>query len=313
MKKIERSFKILIIGLLAVFSVIMSCQRSMNGLAPENNSKVKFVFDFSQNRSANVAQSLQPAGFIKRIIVDVTASDMDKISKSITVSGNQVTSTLTVPQGSGRKFHFQALDQNTNLWYIGDTTAALNSADVSFSITLRPNYTEKIYKTDDGSPEGTYWFSSPDTLILNYFHSNDNVNKLSHIRLYIATDNGQNGNYRLVVLDTLGNSIWASTPVNYLGDGQWVDWTIADDVRLPGDFLVGIQHTGNNGYPEIGVDTHAALNSVAYILSSGQFLSFPYGTWMIRAVVMTPQGTRKTLSAGPPVFPAKIAGELRQK
>ncbi len=291
---------ILILGILTLLlGSFIQCQRSFDTVSPGTHSNVSFNFNFQQQQGTNTISSGENTQFIGKVYIEVTAPDMEKINRTVNINGDQVTVKMTIPQGDNRRFVIQARDSKNITWFRTDTTVSLKQTEVRFNVKMHPSFKLILFKVDDGSAEASTWFESPDTLMLSYFFSSYQTNKLLHILLYNYADNQENGNYRLVVTDTLGNLLWKSVPVDYLGEGQWIDWQIVDDVRLPQNFLVGIQYTKHNGYPEIGVDMSASGNSFAYVISTGQFLFATYGNWMIRAVVASPTGTQKMLSPQP--------------
>lgn len=153
------------------------------------------------------------------------------------------------------------------------------------------NFQLKELYWDDGTPEGVNWFESSDTLMLNIFGISAPIVKLSKIKLYIYNDNQEDGNYSLVVLDTLGNIIWESNPVPYRTPGDFVTWSLPEEQEVPQIFLVGIKYNVTTGWPQIGVDTNTSGGSVMYVVPSGQFFSLSTVSWMIRAIVSVPECT----------------------
>ena len=293
-------YRTLVVGMVGFVLFFTQCQRSFDTVTPDTNSHVRFQFNFKQNQAQNVATSGEGQQFTGRIYIEVTGPSMNKLNRTVNISGNQVTVNMTIPQGDNRRFVIYARDNKDINWFKADTTVNLRQPKVNFSVNMHPTFKLTLFKADDNTPEAGFWFESPDTLMLNYFYSASPNNKLLHILIYDYADNQQNGNYRLVVTDTTGTLIWKSVPVDFIGTGQWIDWQIIDDVRVPQNFLVGIQYTQNSGYPRIGLDmTAVSAQSFAYVISSSEFLFVNFGNWMIRAIVATPTGTKKILSPQP--------------
>ncbi len=293
-------YRTLVVGMVGFVLFFTQCQRSFDTVTPDSNSHVRFQFNFKQDQSQNVVTSDNGQKFTGRIYIEVTGPNMNKINRTVNISGDQITVNMTIPQGDNRRFVIYARDNKDVTWFKADTTVNLRKPKINFSIEMNPSFRLVLYKVDDNTPDAGYWFESEDTLMLNYFYSPSPINKLLFISIFDLADNQQNGNYRLVVTDTNGTILWRSIPVDYIDMGKWIDWHIVDDVRVPQNFLVGIQYTQGSSYPRIGLDmTTVSGQSVVYIISSDDFYQIDFGNWMIRAVVATPTETQKVLSPQP--------------
>ena len=77
---------------------------------------------------------------ITRVILKVTASDMEDITATLDVAGSTASGTVEVPKGTGRKFSVECFDASGNLQYSGETTADIDDVAIQVSITTKGHY-----------------------------------------------------------------------------------------------------------------------------------------------------------------------------
>jgi hypothetical protein len=75
---------------------------------------------------------------VATVTVRVTGPDMDAVTKSLTISGNQATGTVRVPAGENRTFTVEAKDANNEVLATGNTTRDLE-AGTSPTVTVTLN------------------------------------------------------------------------------------------------------------------------------------------------------------------------------
>lgn len=151
---------------------------------------------------------------------------------------------------------------------------------------------------DDGGWENfVYSFGSGDRMV-SAFACPAYPCFVSRVELYLRDDSGQDGNYRLVIMDSDLNDLFTSVALNTKPEG-WIAWDPVWNSREEGTvtnfFLAGIELVNTSGWPEVALD-QSSSQQVGYFYDSSEGiwdliddLGFP-GNFGIRAVVETGGG-----------------------
>ena len=196
---------------------------------------------------------------VATVTVRVTGSDMDTVTKTLTISGNQATGTVRVPAGEDRTFTVEAKDSNSEVLATGSTTRDLEEG-TSPTITIALSIiTEVELVYDDGEPSsGYYWntYGNGFGVQMSAPAYPAKVVRLSYYISGLAGSGSGNGSFTAYVIDYDG---WPEVPLTTgipvtPSTTGWIDVDISSqNLIVSRDFVVAMIYDGVNT-PSLGYD-----------------------------------------------------------
>jgi len=152
---------------LAVLCLFLSSCSKKNPLKSDQNAEIVIEIIFP---SQNSLKKNSAATTISRVVVTVTATDMDTIQAELTISGNRFSGDIDVILGEDRSFKVEAFDENGLVQYSGSTTVDILE-DTTVPIELQAHTPEPVFlmKRDATYNSATlYWKKNTDPDFFSY-------------------------------------------------------------------------------------------------------------------------------------------------
>lgn len=140
----EKNMKYIL--LLTLFALVFSCSREpVSSIIKSEPSSVSLNISVDQSALNRLeSKSLAKPTDITKVMLSVTATDMDSISRQLSKVGTKYTASVEVPKGNNRTFRVGAYDQNSYLQYLGITVKNIQADQDSVNLTLLPQYPEPV-------------------------------------------------------------------------------------------------------------------------------------------------------------------------
>jgi hypothetical protein len=131
---------------LSILAVSLNCsQDPVSSIIKSDPSSVSFNITVDKtNLDKLESKSLAKPTIISRVMVSVTATDMDSISRQLTKVGTNYSANVEVPKGTNRIFRVAAYDSSNFVQYAGTTTQNIQADQESVNLTLTPQYPEPV-------------------------------------------------------------------------------------------------------------------------------------------------------------------------
>ncbi|MBN2281369.1 MAG: hypothetical protein JXQ65_12385 [Candidatus Marinimicrobia bacterium] len=130
---------------------------------------------------------------------------------------------------------------------------------------------------DDGSFENLLYSTAIGARFCNAFTQPAPNTFIREVWVYLNDTSGEDGNYRIVIVDQNGNDKFYSNALSTTYGEQWVGWQIPweniEDGFISGDFAVGVEMVKDIGWPEVGLDQSSNYESSFYVDASGTWNS----------------------------------------
>ncbi len=152
---------------LAVLCLLLSSCSTKNPLESDQNAEIAIEIIFPSHNSLKKTSS---AATISRVIVTVTASDMDTIQAELIISDNKFSGDIEVKQGEDRIFAVEAKDGKGLVQYSGSTKIDILE-DTTVPIELQAHTPESVFlmKRDATYNSATlYWKKNTDPDFFSY-------------------------------------------------------------------------------------------------------------------------------------------------
>ena len=183
-------------------------------------------------------------------------------------------------------YYVAVLVVDTELWFSGALEYGSQNSIVEKFTTAR----EVLVSYDDGNFEQFLYSTDVGDRAVMRFTPPAYPCYIKTIWLYLRDTSGQDGNYRLVIMDSNHGDLFRTDPLETSPGEDWVGWnplwSNRDDGTITGgDFYAGIEWVKGIGWPEIGRDISSTQRR-------GEYYSTSSGNWYIIDDLVDTQGNQ---------------------